>query len=371
LKLLYLSPETLFSPMVWETLLKKEIKISYLILDEAHCLVQWGDTFRPAYRRLGEVRSSLLTAKNQSENITIAAFTATADPVAQTTINEVLKLEQPEIFLMNPYRQNINIKVEYVFVPKCREERLLKFIKNHANQSGLVYARTRKDCEILVELLTSKGYNTVAYHGGLSADERRKIEAQWLSGNMLFVVCTCAFGMGVNKPDVRWVVHYQPAYLLSEYVQEIGRAGRDGQPAKALILICEPTGLLYPEDQQRQKYFSEQWRSQYQTALQIGKKIPDQGEITEIEKRYKEGGISLAILHSLGQIKWLDAFNYEKTGKVDKKLQEKLQKQQQKQQRQMQEYLWSQECRWKYILTAFGFTKEAIAFKCGHCDRCH
>ncbi|MFN9940924.1 MAG: helicase-related protein, partial [bacterium] len=110
------------------------------------------------------------------------------------------------------------------------------------------------------------GYNTASYYAGLGATERRAVEASWLNGKMPFVVCTCAFGMGINKPDVRWVIHFQAPLLLSEYVQEIGRAGRDGKPAEALTLISEPTGFLDAEDKQRQQFFERQILKQQQKA---------------------------------------------------------------------------------------------------------
>ncbi len=117
LRLLYLSPETLLSQQVWQLLCQPQLKITGLILDEAHCLVQWGDTFRPAYRRLGAIRPALLKYKPAGTQIAIAAFTATADPVAQNTIAQVLQLQQPEIYLQNPYRENLHLKVQIVWTP--------------------------------------------------------------------------------------------------------------------------------------------------------------------------------------------------------------------------------------------------------------
>ena len=190
-------------------------------VDEAHCLVQWGDTFRPAYRRLGAVRPALLKCKPVGTKIALASFTATADPNTQKTIRNVLQLEKPKVFLINPFRKNLNLKVQTVWTPRGRRQQLLKFIQAQSKQAGLVYVRSRKDSEELTEWLKSLGYETAAYHAGLSAEERREIEASWLSGKSQFIVCTCAFGMGINKPDVRWVVHFQSPQLLSEYVHVI------------------------------------------------------------------------------------------------------------------------------------------------------
>jgi len=203
LRLLYLSPETLLSAPVWKILCQPQLVINGLILDEAHCLVQWGETFRPTYRRLGVVRPALLTSKPPGTKIALAAFTATADPPAQTIIKETLQLQQPAIFQMNPYRSNLNLNVRIAWTPRGRKQQLLKFIQDRPKQTGLVYVRTRRDSENLAVWLQELGLATASYHAGLLAEERRTVEACWLSGKIPFVVCTSAFGMGINKSDVR------------------------------------------------------------------------------------------------------------------------------------------------------------------------
>jgi ATP-dependent DNA helicase RecQ len=370
LRLLYLSPETLLSPPVWERLCQSQLKVNGLILDEAHCLVQWGDTFRPAYRRLGAVRPALLKYKPAGTKISIAAFTATADPSAQHTIRNALQLQQPDIFLISPYRQNLNLKVQTVWTPRGRRQQLLKFIQARDRQAGLVYVRSRRDSEELAKWLGSLGYTTAAYHAGLSPEERREREASWLSGKSQFVVCTCAFGMGINKPDVRWVVHYQSPQLLSEYIQEVGRGGRDGKLADALTLMSEPTGWLNPEDKQRRQFFEDKLRSQYQDAQQLVKKIPSQGEVAAVAKQYKDGAIALALLHSAGQLEWQDPFHYRKLSCGTAQTLAQLSATQDKVHKQMTQYLNTRECRWQFLLKAFGFTKEAAGFQCQHCDNC-
>ncbi|MEM6754734.1 MAG: ATP-dependent DNA helicase RecQ [Cyanobacteria bacterium P01_C01_bin.38] len=365
LRLLYLSPETLLSPPVWQRLSHPELEINGLILDEAHCLVQWGDTFRPAYRRLGAVRPALLKSKRRGTKIALAAFTATADPLAQTVISETLRLQQPAVFKLNPYRSNLNPNVRIIWTPQGRTQQLLKFIHKNQQSSGLVYARTRKDSENLAAWLAEKGYRTASYHGGLGAEERREIEASWLGGKIPFVVCTSAFGMGINKPDVRWVIHYQAPLLLSEYVQEIGRAGRDGKPAEALTLISEPTGLLNPEDKQRQKFFEDKLREQQLTAKQLIKKLPATGELETVAQKFPDAPIALSLLHSMGRLKWIDPFNYS----IQKNSKNK-DKQQSNPTNQMHKYLITKKCRWQFLLTAFGFEKEAVNLRCGHCDNC-
>ncbi len=379
LRLLYLSPETLLSAPVWERLCQPQLKINGLILDEAHCLVQWGDTFRPAYRRLGAVRHALLKCKPTGTKISIAAFTATADPSARATIQNVLQLQQPKVFLISPFRQNLNLKVQTVWTPRGRRQRLLTFIQARPEQTGLVYVRSRRDSEELALGLSSLGYATAAYHAGLSAQERREIEASWLSGKSQFVVCTCAFGMGINKPDVRWVVHFQSPQLLSEYIQEVGRGGRDGKPADALTLVSEPTGWLNPEDKQRRHFFVNKMRSQYQDAQQLVKKLPPQGEVATVARQFPNGAIALALLHSAGQLEWLDPFHYRKHHSGESRTLAQLNCIQQQVQSQMTQYLTTRECRWQFLLQAFGFTKEAALLKCDReagrgsvcrCDNC-
>ncbi|MEG5136322.1 MULTISPECIES: RecQ family ATP-dependent DNA helicase [unclassified Microcoleus] len=366
LRLLYLSPETLLSKPVWEIISQPHIQINGLILDEAHCLVQWGDTFRPAYRRLGTVRPALLKAKPEGSKIAIAAFTATANPEAQKTIKNVLQLHKPEAFLLSPYRSNLHLQVQTVWTPRGRKQQLLNFIKSRPKQAGLVYVRTRKDSENLANLLEDAGYKTAAYHAGLSPESRRNIETAWLNNDLKFVICTCAFGMGINKPDVRWVVHFQAPLLLSEYIQEIGRGGRDGKSAIALTLISEPTGLLYPDDKQRAQFFEDKLRSQYREAQQLAKQLPVKGDVDAVSREFPESAIALSILHSSGQLTWQDPFNYA----IDKSAQQKVGKQNFTAAAEMAKYLKHRQCRWQFLLQAFGFTKESQSMRCGHCDNC-
>lgn len=365
LRLLYLSPETLLSPQLWQLLCKPELLINAIILDEAHCLVQWGDTFRPAYRRLGAVRRSLIQSKPSGTKISFAAFTATADPLAQTVITECLELKQPQVFRLNPYRSNLNPVVRICWSPRQRYHNLLNFIQKKEKQPGLIYTRTRRDSETLAQKLSSQGLVTAAYHAGLSGEVRRKIEADWIDGKVPFVVSTNAFGMGINKSDVRWVIHYHVPLLLSEYVQEIGRAGRDEKPADVLALVSEPTGWLDGEDKQRAEFFINSMRDTQQQAIQLRRKLPKKGEINAVTKQFSHAAIALSILHAQGQLKWQDPFNYLITDSSPGKSSQQpgdLGK-------AMHKYLYGKGCRWKYLLAAFGFPQNND-FRCGHCDQC-
>jgi ATP-dependent DNA helicase RecQ len=303
--------------------------------------------------------------KNSNHRIAIAAFTATANPEAQTTIRQVLQLQNPQEFLLNPYRANLHLQVQIAWTPRGRKQRLLNYIRQHQGASGLVYVRSRKDSESLAEWLSQLGFSTAAYHAGLTPPQRRRLENDWIAGKIQFVVCTSAFGMGINKPDVRWVAHFHAPTLLSEYVQEVGRGGRDGKPASALSLISEPTGLLDPEDKQRRQFFTEREREQYRFAQQLAKKIPATGDVDTVAKQFRQAPIALSLLHSSGRLSWKDPFRYQIHGEAAKK-----QSTQDKAVRQMQQYLVTRQCRWQFLLQAFGFADTAASFRCGHCDNC-
>ncbi len=366
LKLLYLSPETLLSPVVWQILCQPQLEINSLILDEAHCLVQWGDTFRPAYRRLGALRPALLKFKPPGSKIAVAAFTATADIQTQQMIQQALQLRQPETFILSPYRPNLHLQVQVVWTPRGKRQRMLRFIQAREKEIGLVYVRSRRESEKLAQWFRDLGYQCAAYHGGLSATQRRNIEHGWLSGKLLFVVCTCAFGMGINQPHCRWILHFQAPQLLSEYVQEVGRGGRDGKPATALALVSESTGWFNPEDKQRQQFFTDKLEQQYQKAQQLARKLPRKGEID----KFPNSELTLALLHSAGQLIWQDPFHFRQTSGNLAVAIKQLRQRQQHSQSQSQKYLRTRQCRWQFLLTAFGFSQQAEGFSCGHCDNC-
>jgi ATP-dependent DNA helicase RecQ len=370
LSLLYVSPETLLTPAVWSRLCHPALKIDRLILDEAHCLVHWGETFRPTYRRLGAIRATLIQTKPIGTKIAIAAFTATADPLSQQTIKQVLQLDNPAEFILNPHRPNLGLTVKSIWTPRGRREQLAKFIDRYQQQSGLIYVRTRQTSEELAGWLVDRGHKTAAYHAGLSPQSRRRIEGDWLSEKLQYVVCTCAFGMGINKANVRWIAHFQPPVLLAEYIQEIGRAGRDAKPAEALLLVCEPTGLLYPEDRQRHKFFTESIDRYYDLADTLAKKLPMTGDPSEIDRQFPQGSIALSLLHSVGDLVWETPFRYRRVASGKAPNWQQTRSQQQLLYQQVDTYINYRGCRWKYLLTAFGSKSHSPNWRCGQCDRC-
>ena len=357
-RLLYISPETLLSPPVWEKLSDRHLKITGIMLDEAHCLVQWGDSFRPSYRRLGAVRSALMQSKlDNHPQISLAAFTATADRYTIAELQTCLQMQNPKIVRTSPYRPNLSLKVAIAWTPSGRKSRTLKFIRDRQGQSGLIYVRSRRDAETLATWLRENAFATAAYHAGLSPQERRHIEQQWITNQYPFVICTSAFGLGINKPDTRWVLHFHPPLTLSEYVQEIGRAGRDDKPAEALMLVSEPTGLLDDSDRQRVNFFMQQQQKLQKQAITLLPKLPPKGNFAEVSKLYADAAIALGLLHRSGNLIWHTPFEYEILSPSLKlsSNQSEDQSGDQKAIAQMQSFIYTKGDRWKFLLNTFDF----------------
>ena len=225
LKLLYIAPERLAAGSSMTML--RRIGVSLIAVDEAHCVSQWGHDFRPDYLRIGELRRAL--------GVPLAAFTATAD--AETRAEIVEKLfdgQPPQTFLRGFDRPNIHL----AFSPKDSPRRqIMDFAEARKGQSGIIYCGTRARTESLSKALCDGGHNACHYHGGMDPEGRREVETRFNTEDGLIVVATVAFGMGVDKPDIRWVAHADLPKSIEAYYQEIGRAGRDGAPAETLTLF--------------------------------------------------------------------------------------------------------------------------------------
>ncbi len=225
LKLLYMAPERLASGGTLNLL--RNAGVTMIAVDEAHCVSQWGHDFRPDYLRIGELRRAL--------DVPLAAFTATADEETRAEIvQKLFDGAAPRSFLRGFDRPNIHLAFASKDSPR---NQILNFAAARKGQSGIVYSATRARTETLACALREAGHPAVHYHGGMEADDRREVERQFQQEDGLIVVATVAFGMGIDKPDIRWVAHSDLPKSIEAYYQEIGRAGRDGAPADTLTLF--------------------------------------------------------------------------------------------------------------------------------------
>ena len=225
LDLLYIAPERLLSEGFLERL--KEIEIALFAIDEAHCISQWGHDFRPEYSQLGQLREHF-------PEVPLIALTATAEAHTRQDILRLLQLPPERSFVSGFDRPNIR----YTVLEKSKPaEQLVAFLKEHVEEAGIVYCLSRKQVEKVTQILVDKGYAAAAYHAGLSAGERKRVQNEFLQDNLQLIVATVAFGMGIDKSNVRFIVHYDLPKNIEGYYQETGRAGRDGMPAEALLLF--------------------------------------------------------------------------------------------------------------------------------------
>lgn len=225
LKLLYISPEKLLSE---KDFLLKHIRISLFAIDEAHCISQWGHDFRPEYTRLDVLHEEF-------PDVPIMALTATADKVTRNDIIKQLNLKSPETFISSFNRPNLSLSVKRGFTGKEKLNFILKFVAQHANMPGIIYCLSRKTTEKVAAQLARYGIRAAVYHAGLSSEERTRAQEAFKQDDVEVVCATIAFGMGIDKSNVRWIIHYNMPKSIENFYQEIGRAGRDGSPADTVL----------------------------------------------------------------------------------------------------------------------------------------
>lgn len=369
LEFLFLSPEQFNNEEVLAYLVK--VQPSLFVVDEAHCISEWGHNFRPDYLRLGAVISAL-------SHPPILALTATASPVVRDEIIERLGMEEPQVFIRGFDRPNIWLGVETFHGESEKLNALIKHITNN-EKPGIVYAATRKNTENLAEILQERNIQAAYYHAGMKAAAREQVQAAFMADELDVIVATCAFGMGVDKSNVRFVIHYDISDSLDSYYQEIGRSGRDGEEANAILFYCA-------DDLQIRRFLASGGKLDIDEVSQVAEAVQQADTPLDLKDLQQATDLSLSKLtKAVSRLEEVAAVEILPTGEVTQSqtqtevdqnasVQAATLAQQRRQQfmrsrlEMMRNYAELRDCRRQYLLNYFG---EPVDNKCGFCDNCH
>ncbi|MFN8276788.1 MAG: DNA helicase RecQ [Chitinophagales bacterium] len=278
-KMLYVAPETLTKQETVDIF--NEVPVSFIAIDEAHCISEWGHDFRPEYRKIREMVESI------KGDFPIIALTATATPKVQSDIVKTLGLRKPLVFISSFNRPNLYYEIRPKATPQLAIKNMVQFIKQRSGKSGIIYVINRKTCDELAEILRANGVKAAPYHAGIDHKVRNKTQDAFLMEEVDVIVATIAFGMGIDKPDIRYVIHYDIPKSLENYYQETGRAGRDGMDGECLVYFS------YKDISKLEKLLRDKTVAERERGLQLVNETVAYVESAECRRKF--------ILHYFGE----------------------------------------------------------------------